>query len=145
PFGFWLSSVVHRCCYWGRALSCTVYGYDGLPVTHGTTIGDLRGGVSQEEACKRVAKTAAMIPDSSKNGKPSAVGLGLIPNTPTPQVFACDSILRRASISLTHLRHLQLSDKQLAEDFPQAAEQMAEVLAWLGIFGILAAAREGFL
>jgi len=144
-FGFWLSSVAQRRHKWARALSSTVIGYDAQPVSYGATKGDLLGGISTEVGLKRDPKTAAMIPDSSKNGKPSAVGLGLIPNTPTPQVFACDSILRRASISLTHLRHLQLSDKQLAEDFPQAAEQMAEVLAWLGIFGILAAAREGFL
>lgn len=144
-FGFWLSSVAQRRHKWARALSSTIIGYDAHPVSYGATKNDVLGGVSSEIGLKRDPHTLEIVAGAGKEAKPSAVGLGMVPNSPTPKVFSCESILRRSSISLTHLRHLKVSKSEIAEGSPNASEQMTDVLAWLGIFGILAASRHGFL
>lgn len=144
-FGFWLSSVAQRRHKWARALSSTIIGYDAHPVSYGATKNDVLGGISKEVGLKRDSKTKEVVEGQSKDATASSIGLGMIPTAPAPKVFTCDSILRRASISLTHLRHLKVSSSEIAADAPRASALMADVLAWLGIFGILAAARDGFL
>ncbi|APT89438.1 hypothetical protein CFRA_09475 [Corynebacterium frankenforstense DSM 45800] len=137
--GFWLSSVAPRRHKLARALSSTVQGYDAHEVVYGATKGDVLGGITSTTGMRRNAKTLELEPAAaSKKTAPSAVGLGLVPTSPVTKAFSCSAILRRSSISLTHLRHLSVPGN------PEASTQIADVLAWMGVYGLLATASEGF-
>lgn len=136
-FGFWLSSVAPRRHKLARSLSSTVIGYDAHPISYGATKGDPLGGITKQFSMRRNATTLE-LEQGGREG-PSTVGMGLVPATPQTRAFSCSSILRRSSISLTHLRHLSVPGK------PEESRKIAETLAWMGIYGILSASTDGFL
>lgn len=138
--GFWLSSVAPRRHKLARSLSSIITGYDAHDVTYGATKGDVLGGITNLALLTRNPATLELQEGKSTNDhKPSAVGLGQVPNTPTTKAFTCGSILRQSSISMTNLRHLVIPNDK------NASYLVADVLAWLGIFGLLITEHEGFL
>ena len=137
--GFWLSSVAPRRHKLARALSSTVQGYDAHEVVYGFTKGDVLGGITSTTGVRRNSKTLELESvEASDETAPAKVGLGFVAKSPMTRAFTCSAILRRSSISLTHLRHLSVPGN------PGASTQIADVLAWMGVYGLLASATEGF-
>ncbi|WP_420100399.1 type I-U CRISPR-associated protein Cas7 [Corynebacterium sp.] len=138
--GFWLASAAPRRNKLARSLSSTVIGYDAHPISYGATKGDPLGGITKGFSVRRNPKTLELErPTGNGKGAPSNVGMGLVPNSPEDRAFSCSTILRRASISLTHLRHLSVPGGS-----PEVSRQIADVLAWMGIYGILSTSTDGF-
>lgn len=138
--GFWLASAAPRRNKLARSLSSTVIGYDAHPISYGATKGDPLGGITKGFAVRRNPKTLELErPTGSGKAAPSNVGMGLVPNSPQDRAFSCSTILRRASISLTHLRHLTVPGGS-----PEISRQIADALAWMGIYGILSTSTDGF-
>lgn len=138
--GFWLSSVAPRRHKLARSLSSIITGYDAHDVAYGATKGDVLGGITSHTALYRDSATLELV-DGTKpdKQKPSAVGLGLVPNSPQTKAFTCGSILRQSSISLTNLRHLTVPGNK------EASYLIADVLTWLAIFGLLVTENDTFL
>ena len=136
-FGFWLSSVAPRRHKLARSLSSVMTGYDAHDIAYGATKGDVLGGISSEVKLQRDDKTLELRGDG--NQSPSEFGLGPVPNAPTTKAFSCGSILRQSSVSLTNLRHLKVPGNR------EASHLIADVLAWLGIFGLLVTQDDNFL
>lgn len=144
-FGFWLASAAPRRNKLARSLSSTIIGYDAHPITYGATKGDPLGGITKGFPVRRNSKTLALeqATGSGKKPAPSTVGMGLVPSSVKDSAFSCATILRRTSISLTHLRHLSVpGDTKKAKE---VSHQIADTLAWMGIYGILSASTDGFL
>jgi CRISPR-associated protein Csb1 len=138
--GFWLASAAPRRNKLARSLSSTVIGYDAHPISYGATKGDPLGGITKGFAVRRNPKTLELErPTGNGKGAPSNVGMGLVPSAPEDRAFSCSTILRRASISLTHLRHLTIPGES-----PAVSRQIADALAWMGIYGILSTSTDGF-
>lgn len=135
-FGFWLSSVAPRRHKLARSLSSVMTGYDAHDIAYGATKGDVLGGISSEAHLQLDKKTLELL--DGKN-PPSSYGLGPVPNAPTTKAFSCGSILRQSSVSLTNLRHLKVPGNS------EASYLIADVLAWLGIFGLLVTQEDNFL
>lgn len=134
--GFWLASVAPRRHNLARSLSSVVTGYDAHEVFYGATKGDPLGGIAKSSGVRRNPGTLSL--EHSSDCDPSKVGLGMVPATPAVKAFSCGVILRQASISLTHLRHLSVPGR------PEVSALIADALAWMGLYGILRATGDGF-
>jgi CRISPR-associated protein Csb1 len=138
--GFWLASAAPRRNKLARSLSSTVIGYDAHPISYGATKGDPLGGITKGFSVRRNPKTLELErPTGNGKGAPSNVGMGLVPSAPEDRAFSCSTILRRASISLTHLRHLSVPGES-----PAVSHQIADALAWMGLYGVLSTSTDGF-
>ncbi len=136
-FGFWLSSVAPRRHKLARSLSSVMTGYDAHDIAYGATKGDVLGGIASEAKLQLDEKTLELREGGKRS--PSEFGLGLVPNAPTTKAFSCGSILRQSSVSLSNLRHLKVPGNR------EASRLIADVLAWLGIFGLLVTQDDNFL
>lgn len=111
-FGFWLSITGNGVNpKWARALSSEVIGYGVSLLRSGATKGSDLGPISNEfptstdaDGELRLGEKKKTVPDKEK---PSAFGLGQIATSADYSAVSCEVILRRAGISVTHLREIK--------------------------------------
>jgi CRISPR-associated protein Csb1 len=111
-FGFWLSITGNGVNpKWARALSSEVIGYGVSLLRSGATKGSDLGPVSNEFRTSTDAGGELRLGEKKKavavGEKPSAYGLGQIATSADYSAVSCEVILRRAGISLTHLREIK--------------------------------------
>lgn len=145
-FGFWMSITGNGVRpKWARALSSEIFGYGVSFLKTGATKGSELGAISNtfkvssngdgEISVDATKKTSAKESDKDN---PSNFGLGQIPTSPDFSAVSCEVILRRAGISLTHLRQIR-SEKSQEQAIVRAA-------AAAGMFALaVASSRNVFL
>jgi CRISPR-associated protein Csb1 len=118
-FGFWLSITDHGVRpKWARALSSEIVGYGVFLLKTGATKGSELGAVSNtlkvsvEEGELKIAEEKKKSAGKKDKDSPSNFGVGPIPTSPDDAAVSCEVILRRAGVSLTHLRQIRSASGQ---------------------------------
>jgi CRISPR-associated protein Csb1 len=118
-FGFWLSITGNGVNpKWARALSSEIVGYGVSLLKTGATKGSELGAVSNtlkasvEDGELKIAEEKKKSAGEKDKDSPSNFGIGQIPTSPDHSAVSCEVILRRAGVSLTHLRQIRSASGQ---------------------------------